>query len=95
MMILLYLLLLCFFFLCFLLCFFIALQEGKTSGLGSSFGGSSHSLFGASTADVLRKITGYLSLFFFLFCFLLHVWVQKVEQKRNRSAPLSQITPQE
>jgi preprotein translocase subunit SecG len=43
----------------------ILVQESKSLGLGASFGGdSSSSLFGASTAEIVKKITAYLALIF-------------------------------
>ena len=54
-----------FIFLCVLLSFIILIQDSKTMGLGASFGGdNSNSLFGTSTADVVKKITGYLAVIF-------------------------------
>ncbi|MBP9841968.1 MAG: preprotein translocase subunit SecG [Simkaniaceae bacterium] len=58
-----------------LLCSVILVQESKSLGLGASFGGdNSNSLFGTSTADVLKTITGYLALVFVVLCVLLSVW---------------------
>lgn len=60
---------------CFLLCAVILMQEGKGGGLGSSFGGEGgDSLFGTSTADILRKFTGYMAAIFIGFCIVLSVW---------------------
>jgi len=75
--------------LCAVLCFVILIQESKSSGLGASFGGdSSDSLFGTSTADVLKKFTGWLAVVFLASCVLLSLWtsamgrapVQEVER---------------
>ncbi len=64
-----------FMMLCALLCFLILIQESKSSGLGASFGGdSSDSLFGTSTADVLKKFTGWVSAVFLVSCVLLSIW---------------------
>lgn len=64
-----------FLILCMVLCFVILIQESKSSGLGASFGGdSSDSLFGTSTADVLKKVTGYLAAAFLVTCVLLSLW---------------------
>lgn len=60
---------------CGLLCFVILIQESKSSGLGASFGGdSSDSLFGTSTADVLKSFTGWLAAIFLISCVLLSIW---------------------
>ena len=61
--------------LCVLLCGVILLQESKSSGLGASFGGeASESLFGTSTADVLKRFTAWLAIIFFAACILLSMW---------------------
>ena len=58
--------------LCVLLCGVILLQESKSSGLGASFGGeASESLFGTSTADVLKRFTAWLAIIVFASCILL------------------------
>lgn len=78
-----------FMILCAVLCFVILIQESKSSGLGASFGGdSSDSLFGTSTADVLKRFTGWLAVVFLASCILLSLWtsamgrapVQEVER---------------
>ena len=59
----------------FLLCVVILVQESKSLGLGASFGGDSgDSLFGTSTADVLKKFTAFLAGLFLLSCILLSLW---------------------
>ncbi len=64
-----------FLLLCLVLCFVILIQESKSSGLGASFGGAaSDSVFGTSTADVLKKITAWLSIAFFASCIILSLW---------------------
>lgn len=70
-----YTFLLLFLLLCALLIFVILIQESKSSGLGASFGGdSSDSLFGTSTADVLKKFTAYLIVIFLITCVVLSLW---------------------
>lgn len=64
-----------FLLLCVLLCAVILMQESKSSGLGASFGGDpSSSLFGTSTADVLKKFTAWLCVIFFVSCIILSIW---------------------
>ncbi|HEY4255311.1 MAG TPA: preprotein translocase subunit SecG [Chlamydiales bacterium] len=64
-----------FLFLSVILCVTILIQEAKSLGLGASFGGDSNdSLFGTSTADVLKRFTAYLSATFFFVCLLLSLW---------------------
>lgn len=60
---------------CGLLCFVILIQESKSTGLGASFGGDAGgSVFGTSTAAVLKKFTGWLAVIFFASCILLSFW---------------------
>lgn len=64
-----------FIILCVLLCGVIMMQESKSTGLGASFGGdTTDSLFGTSTADVLKKFTAYLAAIFLISCVLLSLW---------------------
>lgn len=58
-----------------ILCFVILIQEAKSLGLGASFGGDSgDSLFGTSTAEVLKRFTGYLAGAFLIACLVLSLW---------------------
>ena len=70
--------------LCVLLSFVILIQDSKTMGLGASFGGgdSSDSLFGTSTADVIKKFTGYLAVIFLISCILLSLWTGSIGRSR-------------
>lgn len=79
-----------FMLLCALLCFVILIQESKSSGLGASFGGeASDSLFGTSTADVLKTFTAWLALAFFVACLLLSLWTSSMAHtKANNTSPL-------
>lgn len=61
--------------LCLLTCFIIMIQESKSLGLGASFGGDAgSSVFGTSTADVLKKFTTTLAIVFFIACILFSFW---------------------
>lgn len=85
-----YLLLSLFLLTCFILCVVILMQESKSSGLGASFGGDSgDSLFGTSTPDVVKKLTGWLALAFMVGCVLLSFWTGALG--RAKSERLSQI----
>ncbi len=65
----------CFLLISLLLALLILVQEAKSLGLGASFGGDAgDSLFGTSTADVLKTATRYLAGAFLIFCLLLSVW---------------------
>jgi preprotein translocase subunit SecG len=60
---------------CVVLCFVVLIQESKSTGLGASFGGdASDSVFGTSTATVLKKFTAYLAAAFFILCVILSLW---------------------
>ena len=66
-----------------LLCLIILIQESKSMGLGASFGGgdSSDSLFGTSTADVLKKFTAYLASIFMVLCVVLSIWTARISKQ--------------
>lgn len=73
-----------FMILCTLLCFVVLIQESKSTGLGASFGGEGgDSLFGTSTADVLKKFTAYLAVIFLVACVLLSLWTASLGRSRS------------
>lgn len=73
-----------FILLCLLLCGVILIQESKSTGLGASFGGDvSDSLFGTSTADVLKKFTAWLAAIFLTSCVLLSLWTAAVGRSKT------------
>ncbi len=75
--------------LCVVLCFVILIQESKSTGLGASFGGDSgDSLFGTSTADVLKKFTGWLAVAFLVSCVLLSIWTTALSHKSAPTGPV-------
>lgn len=75
-----------FLILCSVLIFTILIQESKSMGLGASFGGDSgNSLFGTSTADVLKKITAYLIAIFMISCVVLSFWTSSLGRSQNRA----------
>lgn len=77
--------------LCVVLCFVILIQESKSTGLGASFGGdASDSVFGTSTADVLKKFTAWLAAIFLISCILLSLWTGAMA--RSKSVPYSDDT---
>ena len=76
--------------LCGLLCLMILVQESKSMGLGASFGGDSgDSLFGTSTADVLKKITAYLAAIFMIAAVALSMWTSKIGRTKVTAPPLA------
>lgn len=80
-----------FLLLCLLLCFVILIQESKSSGLGASFGGeASESMFGTSTADVLKKFTAWLAAIFLISCVLLSLWTAALG--RSKTTKTEQFT---
>lgn len=75
-----------FLILCCLLIFTILIQESKSMGLGASFGGDSgDSLFGTSTADVLKKFTAYMIVIFMISCMVLSFWTSSLGRAHNRA----------
>ena len=70
-----------------LLCFVILIQESKSMGMGASFGGDAgDSMFGTSTADVLKKFTGYLAVTFVVACVLLSLWTSAIGRAQSRTS---------
>ncbi len=68
------------------LCFVILIQESKSTGLGASFGGdASDSVFGTSTADVLKKFTAYLAALFLISCIFLSLWTGALARSKTQS----------
>jgi len=85
--ILFYFLIFLFILLSLLLCFVILIQEAKSLGLGASFGGdTSDSLFGSSTAEVLKKFTAYLSGVFLIGCLLLSLWSASLGRRGQKTS---------
>lgn len=84
MIILFYVFLFVFLLLCIILSFTILIQEAKSLGLGASFGGDAgDSLFGTSTAEVLKRFTAYLAGFFLLGCLVLSLWSGSLGRASN------------
>ncbi len=90
-----YLFLFLFLFLTALLCFIILIQESKSSGLGASFGGeASDSLFGTSTPEVLKKVTGWLSFIFLAGCVVLSVWTGAMGRAKSKNSITTEFIEQ-
>jgi preprotein translocase subunit SecG len=84
MMILFYLFLFLFLFLSTVLCIAILIQESKSLGLGASFGGDAgDSLFGTSTAEVLKRFTAYTGGIFLAACLALSIWSSHLGRPRS------------
>ena len=87
--ILFYITLILFVIVCALLAGVILIQESKSMGLGASFGGDGgDSLFGTSTADVLKTITKWLAVIFLSFCLIFSLWCSGIGRITKR-IPLS------
>ena len=83
-----YIFLFLFLFLCVITLLVILSQESKSMGLGAAFGGdASNSLFGTSTADVLKKFTTYLIFIFMVSCVVLSLWSGALGRAKERSVP--------
>ena len=77
-----------FLILCSILIFVILIQESKSMGLGASFGGDSgDSLFGTSTAEVLKKFTAYMIAIFMVSCLFLSFWTSALGRAHSSAAP--------
>jgi preprotein translocase subunit SecG len=75
---------------CGLLCLVILIQESKSLGLGASFGGDAgESVFGTSTAAVLKKFTAYLAIVFMVSCILLSLWTGAMGRNHAHLVPSS------
>ncbi len=80
----LYLALALFIVLCLILCLVILVQESKSLGLGASFGGDpGESLFGTSTAEVLKKFTAWIAVVFMVSCILLSLWTSQIARGKS------------
>lgn len=83
-----YLAMVLFLILAVVLCGVILIQESKSSGLGASFGGDAgESVFGAATADVLKRFTAWLVVIFFASCVVLSLWTSSLGRVQMGGAP--------
>ena len=74
------------------LCFVILIQEAKSLGLGASFGGdNSDSLFGTSTAEVLKRFTAYVAGFFLVAALILSLWSSALGRIQEAPIPAVEI----
>ncbi len=90
MMVLFYIALALFMLLCLITCLVVLIQESKSMGLGASFGGDpGESLFGTSTAAVLKKITAGLAVVFIASCLLLSLWSGSIGRGKSVIEPPS------
>lgn len=77
-----------FIFLSAFLCLLILIQESKSLGLGASFGGDpGESVFGTSTAAVLKKVTAWLGVIFVIACLILSFWSVKIAMPMDIENP--------
>lgn len=70
-----------FLLLCVVLSLVVLIQESKSLGFGASFGGDAgDSLFGTSTAYVLKKMTAWLGFCFLVTCIFLSIWSESISK---------------
>ncbi|CAM0117242.1 preprotein translocase subunit SecG [Rhabdochlamydiaceae symbiont of Dictyostelium giganteum] len=80
------------------ICLVVLVQESKSLGLGASFGGDpSESVFGTSTAAVLKTVTAYLAVIFMVSCVVLSAWSSSSSRKKSDTFPqvTEQLSPEE
>jgi preprotein translocase subunit SecG len=71
-----------------LLALLILVQESRGGGLGVAFGGdASESMFGTSTADVLKKVTGWLVAIFMVSSLFLSIWTSRLSHQVSVPPP--------
>ncbi|MFN3605176.1 MAG: preprotein translocase subunit SecG [Leptonema sp. (in: bacteria)] len=76
-----YLIVILFLVVCFILIFFILIQSGKGGSLGILGGSASNTPFGASTVDIVEKITWWGVVFFFVLSLLSAVFFAVPKKK--------------
>jgi preprotein translocase subunit SecG len=65
----------CFLIFSLLLCTIVLAQESRATGIGAAFGAeTATSLFGGSSADILKKITGWCAVTFLALCLFFSAW---------------------
>lgn len=80
-----YIALVLFLLICLVLTLVILIQESKSLGLGASFGGDAgDSLFGTSTAQVLKKFTATLAMIFMAAAVILSIWSVRLGAKPSK-----------
>lgn len=83
-----------FFLNCLVLSILVLVQEARSMGLGASFGGDAgNSLFGTSTADILKKMTAVSGIVFAILCFLLSIWTSSVENYSINPTSTTELVP--
>lgn len=84
-----------FFLNCFILAVLVLVQESRSLGLGASFGGDAgSSLFGTSTADILKKLTAISGVVFAALCFILSIWTSASQEVSLLDTPLVEQLPE-
>ncbi|MBJ7449603.1 MAG: preprotein translocase subunit SecG [Parachlamydiales bacterium] len=75
---------------CLFLCIIILMQESKSMGLGASFGAgdAGSSVFGTSTADVVKKTTSWLAVIFMVGCVVLSLWTTALGRHQAKVADI-------
>lgn len=74
--------------LCFCLSSLILMQESKSGGMGSSFGGeTTQALLGTSAPDILKRCTAWMIAIFLSACILLNFWTESLSTPVYLQAP--------
>lgn len=75
----------------------ILMQDSKSAGMGSSFGGeTTQALLGTAAPDILKRCTAYLIVFFLSSCILLNFWTESLSTPVYlQPAPEVEITSEE
>ncbi len=95
MMVLFYLFLFIFVLFSAILSLVILVQESKSLGLGASFGGdASSSLFGTSTADVLKKFTAWMAGIFMIICLVFSLFTSSLGRYQKKQIQQTIEAPQ-
>ena len=90
-----YIALILFLIVCLMLTLVILIQESKSLGLGASFGGDpGESVFGTSTAQVLKKFTASLAIVFMAACVILSIWSARLGSKHQKApVQIEEVAP--
>jgi preprotein translocase subunit SecG len=79
-----------------LLCTLVLIQESKSMGLGGAFGSSdsSNSLFGTTTAEIVKKITAWFIGLFLVTGLTLSLWTNCLGKREEGPNAMQQYRSQ-
>lgn len=76
-----------------ILCMLVLAQEGRSTGIGAAFGAeAASSLLGGSSAEILKKITGWAAIGFLFLCLFFSAWTSSWSRPAAPSAYQSEPT---